>query len=480
MALIIEQRPLYNELAVGQDFIFTVADDPIVANKFRVKYVAKVRVGKEVSPSGSAIGMTSVGTFKTTPNNKGKGIFDLSSVLENQVSPDCEPQFKFTTSRPEYKTRYAGDIIFPLHLVNKWSLSENNVNFVAIDFYVEYADSATGTGSVVTQSTDPTPSAVYTIIDGVIQYDDVLTLQYGNYGYDMTAFTPNSTAGSAITSALSNAPQRQYARITDYGTLPFLNLWESTQSEHEITTATITLLDSTPSVLATTVIDTSSANGGYFPQLAKGEAPTRLMYLGCFPGNLNNWWTDFATHKDDIDRIWVSTNIASTQSSKTYEIKIICDNKKGYEPIRLCWVNQWGTWDYYTFNQKSIKSTSTKKTTYQQIKGSWNEDKFKVAGYKGGKRNFHLNATERIKINTDFLSDEESIWMEGLMNSPSVFILNGYDSTESVKLDAITNKYVEPVVVTTSSFKRKTVANDKLIQYTFDIEKSKTKRTQSA
>ena len=129
---------------------------------------------------------------------------------------------------------------------------------------------------------------------------------------------------------------------------------------------------------------------------------------------------------------------------------------------------------------QNIKSTSTKKTTYQQIKGSWNQDKFKVAGYKGGKRNFNLNATERIKINTYFLSDEESIWMEGLINSPSVFILNGYDSTESVKLDEITNKYVEPVIVTTSSYKRKTVANDKLIQYTFDIEKSKTKRTQSA
>jgi hypothetical protein len=42
------------------------------------------------------------------------------------------------------------------------------------------------------------------------------------------------------------------------------------------------------------------------------------------------------------------------------------------------------------------------------------------------------------------------------------------------------NKYVEPVTVATSSYTRKTKANDKLIQYTFELEKSKNKRIQSA
>ena len=43
----------------------------------------------------------------------------------------------------------------------------------------------------------------------------------------------------------------------------------------------------------------------------------------------------------------------------------------------------------------------------------------------------------------------------------------------------ITNKYIEPVSVTTASIKRKTRANDKLISYSFTVEKSKTQRTQS-
>ena len=64
------------------------------------------------------------------------------------------------------------------------------------------------------------------------------------------------------------------------------------------------------------------------------------------------------------------------------------------------------------------------------------------------------------------------------MNSQSVYILNGYNATESTF--TITNKYVEPVLITTSSYTRKTIANDKLIQYTFDLERNKTQKTQPA
>ena len=73
---------------------------------------------------------------------------------------------------------------------------------------------------------------------------------------------------------------------------------------------------------------------------------------------------------------------------------------------------------------------------------------------------------------------KEGHWFEELINSPEVYILNGYE-TESAPYDSITNKYVEPVTLTTSSFTRKTIANDKLMQYTIEVEKSKNRRTQS-
>lgn len=144
--------------------------------------------------------------------------------------------------------------------------------------------------------------------------------------------------------------------------------------------------------------------------------------------------------------------------------------------IRLAWLNQWGAWDYYTFTMKSTRTTSTKRIPYQQQGGTWNESKFKISGYKGGKKNFRVNSTERIRINTDFVTEAEGVWLEELVNSPEVYIINEFQTDYD---DTITNKYVEPVTLITSDYTRKTIANDKLMQYTFEIEKSKMQRTQA-
>ena len=79
-------------------------------------------------------------------------------------------------------------------------------------------------------------------------------------------------------------------------------------------------------------------------------------------------------------------------------------------------------------------------------------------------------------MNTNFVSESESEWFEELINSPEVYILEGYQTDPSFSL---LNTYVTPVRLTTSSHIRKTRANDKLIQYTFEVEKSKTLRTQA-
>ena len=79
-------------------------------------------------------------------------------------------------------------------------------------------------------------------------------------------------------------------------------------------------------------------------------------------------------------------------------------------------------------------------------------------------------------MNTDFVNESESEWFEELINSPEVYMLEGFQTDITF---AMLNTYVTPVRLTTSSYTRKTIANDKLMQYTFEIEKSKTLRTQA-
>ena len=86
MATIIEQAPLsspdYNRTPVGQNIMFAVSNNLIVANQIKVKFVAEVHISSYLPPvPGTTTHL--VGTFKTTPNNAGVGMFDFRPIIES-------------------------------------------------------------------------------------------------------------------------------------------------------------------------------------------------------------------------------------------------------------------------------------------------------------------------------------------------------------------------------------------------------------
>jgi hypothetical protein len=456
---------LYKTLPIGQQVIFSVSNATIVATMYKVKFVAEVRVSSSsgINPNTAT---DLIGTFKTTPNNAGVGIFDLRPILETFVKPDHEPYLGSPLSAvSEYKGISAATKTFPIHLVDKFSLNNNTIKFFAVRFLVEY--SVDPTGSVVPPA-HQVDSAEYTMFNGVLQYDDILDLFDGDYGYDMG---DDYYLNSPTSSFLTTAPTTQYARLEDYGTLPFLNNMQS----GTFLLDNIVISYIYPGGSLTDTVDWSSVNGGNDYQ---GSSSTRLAYFGAFPANLQNWSANFADAVTSGMTHYNVTAIGNVMDSysQTYTINILCPNNKGYEAVRLAWLNKWGGWDYYTFNMKSTRSVTTKRIPYTQLEGTWNESTFKISGYKGGKKNFRVNSTERIKLNTDFVTEAEGVWFEQLINSPEVYVLEGFQSDPTY---SSFNNYVQPATITNSNYVRKTIANDKLMQYTIEIEKSKMKRTQS-
>ena len=471
MAVSIDQQPLYNILPIGQQVIFSVSEPTIVANNFKVKFVAEVHVSNRTINLSATDDI--IGTFKTTPNNAGVGIFDLRPILETFVKPDNKgvsanaPAGTWSTT-----SSYKGSTVpHPVHLIDKYVVSLNSIKYFAIQFKVEYSETADGT---VLAPSNADNTIQYTMFNGVLQYDDTLTLTNNNYGYNLDAFYLDDTNAKFLT----NAPTTQYARITDYGTLPFLN-FIPTPSE-KITSIHLEYYNSAGVNIGSENPSQNYANGG--STTTSDWSEKRIMYFGAFPGNLRNWSSTFQAlvTADTISYYTVQAYTSAGASSQLYRINIICPNERGYEGIRLTWLNQWGTWDYYTFNMKSVRTLTTNRTSYTQTGGTWNESTFQIAGYKGGKKNFRVNSTEKIKLNTDFVTEAEGVWFEELINSNEVYIVKGFDGNEVTPFNTITNKYIDPVVVTTSSFVKKTIANDKVMQYTIEIEKSKMQRTQSA
>ena len=468
MALTIEQNPLYTLNPVGQEVIFTVSDLTTVAAYFNVKYVAEVHISTVDIDLATTTAI--VGTFKTTPNNTGVGMYDFRPILESFVSPD-----NLAALGSEYKGEPTTAIkTHPLHLVDKYSLNDNVVRYLKIRFTIE--GSATATGTVAPIDDEEVDSVQYTLINGYLKYTDVINRDAtGNFGFNTEIFQLGG--GATGNQLLTNAPTTQYANINDYGTLSFM----TTPKTGDVANTTldyfkIKLYDDSGSQLGTDItIDNVDANGGNTTW--DSATKNQLLHLGCFPANLKNWSTVFLANMTDLSYYLVEAfNSSDASISDRYTIYINCPTLKGYEPIRLTWLNQWGVWDYYTFKMKSTKSISTKGSTYQQLEGTWNESIYLPNGYKGGKKAFRVNAMEKISMNTDFVNESESEWFEELINSPEVYILEGFQVDATLSSP---NTYVTPARLTTSSYTRKTVANDKLMQYTFEVEKSKTLRTQS-
>jgi len=466
MATIIEQQPLYPQLPVGQDVIFTVSNVGIVSTETKVKFIARVYI------SNAAItiaGSTPVGTFKTTPNNAGVGIFDFRTIIENFVSAD-----NLAGVNSEYKgTATTLDSPHSIHLIDKYSTNKNSVRYLRIEFGIEYKG-ATNCASeqddnvVREECGEEATSDEFTLFNGYLKHTDQLNIYNSEFGYDLGNYNLSASSNKFLT----NSPSIQYANVNDYGTLSFL------APNDNLDYIKLTYADAAGGSLGNESVYKVIANG---VTSWNTDAFNQLLHFGCFPANLQNWSTMFqalvtaGTIQGGSISIQAFDN-APDRISAQYTINVNCPEQKGYESIRLTWLNQWGVWDYYTFTKKSTRTISTKGSTYTQLEGSWNESKYRVDSFKGGKKSFRVNATEKIKMNTDFVNESESEWFEELINSPEVYILEGYQ-TDAV-LSAL-NTYVTPVRLATSSYVRKTVANDKLMQYTFEVEKSKTLRTQA-
>jgi hypothetical protein len=463
MATIITQKPLDNgePMPVGQDIIFTVSNN-LVNTYFNVSFTAEVFISQ--TPPNLNLSTDLIGTFKTTPNTVGVGMFDFSSVVENHVKSD-----NVVGNISQYKLTFFNAPPFPpLHIVDKFSANTNSMRYLVIKFNMQGSTTQTGIPEVIPNQNEN--SVQYRIFNGYVKHTDKLYILGDDFGFPVNQFSPAPIMlGGPTNSFLTNAPTTQYANLEDYGTVGVL----PPQHLPNFDTVIFTYYNSTGSLLGSESIS---------PFLTTStDLAFHLIYFGCYPANLQNYSTMFqgfvtAGTIQGGYYTFEARNISNNPLSKLYTINVNCPDLKNYEPIRLTWLNQWGAWDYYTFTKKSSRTLSTKGSTYTQLEGTWNGKAFRLDGYRGGKKAFRVNATEKIKMNTDFVSEADGEWFEELINSPEVYMLEGFQTDITF---AMLNTYVTPVRLMTSSYTRKTIANDKLMQYTFEVEKSKTFRTQA-
>ena len=78
MAYITLQQPLYKEMPVGTDWVYSVNDSN--NNQFKFKYLLQIY--------GGSTGTDYLGLFKFSPNDLGNGIIKVNEILEQYVNSD--------------------------------------------------------------------------------------------------------------------------------------------------------------------------------------------------------------------------------------------------------------------------------------------------------------------------------------------------------------------------------------------------------
>ena len=477
----VNQSAAFRMLPVGQEIVLALSSDLCVANEQNVKFCFEIEI---IQSSSNA---QTIGIFKTTPNNEGVGMIDISDIIQNYVSAD-----NLATDDSQFKIHGAYGRSIPIHIIDEFSRADNSVRYVVVDGSVEYTDSS---GDI--QNDSGGQIADTTIINGYVKHSNLLKWTGSTYsgdafgiGFLLEDFAIQTGSAKKF---LTNSPSTLYARTGDYGTLSYLSIQNIDETTHDdVSHIRVTMYDEYDAGGVSSGnddLERTTSNGAYSGSNGNTNTSNYILYFGAFPANIRAWSDSFNTALGLSGNMKSYTlgayNDSDVLISELKTVNILCPNLKGYEQIRLTWLNQWGTWDYFTFNQKSVKTISTKGTTYQQLGGTWNDTINDPFGYKGGKKSFRVNGTEKIKMNTDYLTEEHSEWFEELINSPEIYILKYWESPRQhgPVLDGTTvrsmNQYATPVRLTTTSFTKKTVANDKLIQYTFEVEKSRNLRTQA-
>jgi hypothetical protein len=132
-----------------------------------------------------------------------------------------------------------------------------------------------------------------------------------------------------------------------------------------------------------------------------------------------------------------------------------------YSQVRLMFLNRLGGWDYFNFTLVSRDSINSNKTTFKK--------NLPISYYYGtstmNRESTVINTSngKTKKATSNWVTDEESVWLEELWTSPEV-----YEVTDDPLYTG--NKQLIPVVVTTTYQEIKKRINDQIYNYEVEIK----------
>jgi hypothetical protein len=251
---------------------------------------------------------------------------------------------------------------------------------------------------------------------------------------------------------LTDAPRTQYINSNQS-----LFLYMLADESTDVSTYTIKAYNSTGSLFSTAKVTNSNS------ALADTDYDYRYLRIpvGTYDiANVDPSLSSFAGINTMLDNaayyIIQITDGANARSEKvTIHINAKCSK---YTPVRLHWLNRLGGFDSFNFNLKSEEETAITRASYLQDEHRFTGTSWVYDSYSRGTTDYHVKTQDKITVNTDYLTEAESVWMNDFASSPVVF------QEVNNQLIAMSGK---PKMID-----RQTSLNNKLMQYTFELDYS--------
>ena len=183
---------------------------------------------------------------------------------------------------------------------------------------------------------------------------------------------------------------------------------------------------------------------------------SRVIYL---PENTAGFAWDM--NSGSISKTTISasaTSVTSASGNYTWTIERICSPKYGFVSMRF--INKKGAPQDFYFFLKSVENMNTKSETFKRNIFNYSSSNYDALDHQTTV--FNKSGRKRYTLNTDYLIEAYNEVIEDILLSEYVWIK--YNTTDGSK--------TRPVIVNTSSLTKKTSVNDKLIQYTLEVEEA--------
>tara|TARA_R100001443_G_scaffold30920_1_gene44877 strand:+ start:89 stop:1549 length:1461 start_codon:yes stop_codon:yes gene_type:complete len=445
--------------------------DASIAAFFYFKLILEVRLTDATGTLLGKIKQRRNGYSDDVFNNKARAFFDLREIANTQLIDTVIDQ---NDTGVPFRTihKVGANTTTKIYSQNgDSSTGKTQIIALYVKGYYEKSDAANASPTEVTggaindtlyylQASLPlmTPrSTVTSPAPGYIQGTDFDVFN-GNSATDRFLSDLETSSGDYNITGYIN-----YVQETDYHTVAFLN--DNSNFASNISKVSISYYNSAGTLIGGTsyAFINNNAAGGSDPTTETNTDAERLLYFGAGPGNLETQ-TAFAGAKPSNSAGWAYYVVKGTDAftlARTANYYFIKQDGscKGFKVRRLAWRNSVGGYDYFNFKKKSTQTVEVQRNNYSTMLGTFNKSQWRYNNTQRGKTTRQTTAVLKETLNTDWISEQDGNLLEKLLMSTSVYIIENTDTD-----------YTEAVMITDSSHVRKTIANDRMIRYTINIE----------